>query len=56
MKHVATYLLLVLGGNDSPSASDVTDALTTVGVEGDSAAIAKLVADMDGKSLSEMLE
>ena len=31
MKYVATYLMLVLGGNESPSAADVTTALEAVG-------------------------
>jgi ribosomal protein L12E/L44/L45/RPP1/RPP2 len=35
MRHLATYLLLKLGGNDSPSASDITTALSGVGVEVD---------------------
>jgi large subunit ribosomal protein LP2 len=30
MKHVAAYLLLVSGGNASPSAADVTELLATV--------------------------
>ena len=30
MKYVATYLMLVLGGNESPSAADVTTALDTM--------------------------
>ena len=34
MKHVAAYLMLVLGGNASPTADDVTKALESVGIEG----------------------
>jgi len=34
MKHIAAYLMLVLGGNATPSADDVTKALESVGVEG----------------------
>ena len=37
MKYVSTYLMLVLGGNDSPSAADVTAALEKVGVDVDAA-------------------
>ena len=54
MRHVAAYLLLVLGGNDSPSASDVTDALASVGVETDSDSLNKFLAEMDGKDLNEV--
>ena len=56
MKHVAAYLLLVLGGNDSPSASDVTAALAAVGVEADSDSLNKFLAEMEGKDLNEVLE
>lgn len=33
MRHVAAYLLLALGGNNNISAKDVTDLLSSVGVE-----------------------
>jgi|EP01083_Nonionella_stella_P094389 large subunit ribosomal protein LP2 len=56
MKHVAAYLLLVLGGNDSPSAADVTEALSSVGIEADSDSLNRFLADMEGKELSEVLE
>ena len=56
MKHVAAYLLLVLGGNESPSADDVTSALAAVGVEADSDALGRFLGEMEGKSLEELLE
>ena len=33
MKHIAAYLLLVLGGNATPSVEDVTKLITSVGGE-----------------------
>lgn len=33
MRHLATYMLLVLGGNATPSKEDVTTALAAVGVD-----------------------
>lgn len=33
MRHLATYMLLVLGGNASPTKEDVTTALSAVGVD-----------------------
>lgn len=33
MRHLSTYLLLKLGGNDNPTAADVTAALNSVGVD-----------------------
>uniref|UniRef100_A0A7S1BJ38 60S acidic ribosomal protein P2 n=1 Tax=Corethron hystrix TaxID=216773 RepID=A0A7S1BJ38_9STRA len=55
MKHLAAYLLCVLGGNESPSVSDVTTALSAVGVEADSERLATLVKDLEGKDLNELL-
>ena len=56
MKHVAAYLLLVLGGKESPTADDVTAALSAVGVEADSDSLSKFLAEMEGKDLDETLE
>ena len=56
MKHVAGYLLCVLGGNESPSADVVTSALSAVGVEADSEALGRLIGEMEGKDLGELLE
>mmetsp|Transcript_25438 Transcript_25438/g.31342 ORF Transcript_25438/g.31342 Transcript_25438/m.31342 type:complete len:113 (+) Transcript_25438:88-426(+) len=56
MKHVAAYLMLKLGGNDSPSAADVTAALGTVGVEVDSDSLNRLIAELEGKDINEVLE
>lgn len=33
MRHMATYMLLVLGGNAAPTKEDVTAALAAVGVD-----------------------
>lgn len=52
MKHLAAYLLATLGGNESPSAADVTKILGAVGVEADSEQLKKLVADLNGKDIS----
>ena len=55
MKHMAAYLMLVLGGNDSPTADDVSKALSSVGIESDSEQLDKLISELDGKDLSEIL-
>ena len=55
MKHMAAYLMLVLGGNDSPTAADVSKALSSVGVEADSEQLDKLISELEGKDLSEIL-
>jgi len=56
MKHVAAYLLLVLGGNASPTADDVTKALASVGVEADDESLQRFMSEMEGKDLNEVLE
>lgn len=56
MKHLAAYLLLQLGGNAEPTKEDVTKALSAVGVEVDSDRLDKLFADLEGKSVAELME
>jgi ribosomal protein L12E/L44/L45/RPP1/RPP2 len=55
MKEMAAYLMLVLGGNESPTAEDVTKALSSVGVEPDSAQLSSLISELEGKDLNEVL-
>ncbi len=54
MKHLAAYLLLTLGGNASPSASDITAVLESVGVEADSDRLEKLLSELKGKDINEV--
>ena len=49
MRHVAAYLLAALGGNDSPSASDIKAILSSVGVEADDASLKTVVDSLKGK-------
>ncbi|KAI9857312.1 MAG: 60S acidic ribosomal protein P2 [Vezdaea acicularis] len=55
MKHLAAYLLLGLGGNTSPSASDVKDVLDSVGIEADDDRLDKLISELKGKNISELI-
>ena len=55
MKYVSTYLMLVMGGNDSPSAADVTAALEKVGVDVDAADLKRFLAGVEGKDLAELM-
>lgn len=54
MKHLAAYLLLGLGGNTSPSAKDVKDVLSSVGIEADDERLDKLIGELKGKDLQEV--
>ena len=55
MKHLAAYLLLVLGGNATPSADDVTAVITASGGEVDADKLAALITDLEGKDIHELL-
>ena len=54
MKHLAAYLLLGLGGNTSPSASDVKGVLESVGIDADDDRLDKLISELEGKDLQQV--
>ena len=54
MKHLAAYLLLGLGGNTSPSASDVKEVLSSVGIDADEDRLDKLIKELEGKNLQDV--
>ncbi|TPX69570.1 hypothetical protein SpCBS45565_g02299 [Spizellomyces sp. 'palustris'] len=55
MKHLAAYLLATLGGNATPSAADIKKILGAVGVEAEEERISKLLAELDGKDINELI-
>ncbi|KAL8712397.1 MAG: hypothetical protein Q9220_003245 [cf. Caloplaca sp. 1 TL-2023] len=55
MKHLAAYLLLGLGGNTSPSADDVKEVLSSVGIDADEDRLDKLIKELKGKDLQELI-
>jgi large subunit ribosomal protein LP2 len=48
--------MLVIGGNSSPSAEDVTNALAQCGIEVDEARLNQLISELEGKSVAELME
>lgn len=54
MKHLAAYLLLALAGNESPSASDIKEVLSSVGIDADSERLEKVVSELQGKNLQDV--
>ena len=54
MKHLAAYLLLGLGGNSSPSESDIKEVLESVGIEADGERLEKLLSELKGKDISQV--
>ncbi|KAF2397462.1 ribosomal protein 60S [Trichodelitschia bisporula] len=56
MKYLAAYLLLGLGGNTSPSASDVKKVLDSVGIEADKDRLNSLLSELKGKDINELIK
>lgn len=55
MRYVAAYLLAVLGGNASPSNADLEKILSSVGIEVDATRVTKIIAELKGKSIDELI-
>ena len=55
MKEIAAYALLVCGGNENPSADQVKSVITAAGGEADEESLTKLLADLEGKDIHELL-
>jgi len=56
MKHVAAYLLAVLGGKANPTADDIKKILGSVASDADDAKLNKLISELKGKNLEEVLK
>jgi len=56
MKHLAAYLLLSLGGNESPSAKDIKSVLESVGIEADDERLTSLLSELKGKNLQDVCD
>jgi large subunit ribosomal protein LP2 len=55
MRHLAAYLLLVSGGNATPSANDVKTLLSSVGVEVVDERLQELITELEGKDVNELI-
>ncbi|KAK2861799.1 hypothetical protein Q5P01_001332 [Channa striata] len=55
MRYVAAYLLAVLGGNTSPSAKDIKAILGSVGIEAADERLNKVVTELNGKDINEVM-
>lgn len=49
MRIISAYLLAVLGGNDSPSAKDISNIISAVGISVDQAQVDKFIDEVKGK-------
>ena len=55
MRYVAAYLLLVLGGNESPDAAAIKKLLGSVEAEIDDASLEAVLKELQGKSVEELI-
>jgi large subunit ribosomal protein LP2 len=56
MRYVAAYLLAVLAGNQTPDAAALERILSSVGVKYDATLANKVVSELNGKSLEQLLK
>ena len=56
MRYVAAYLLAVLGAKENPSSADIEKILGSVGIEADAAKLKKVIAELSGKSIEELIK
>ncbi|XP_033971948.1 ribosomal protein, large P2, like [Trematomus bernacchii] len=55
MRYVAAYLLSSLGGNANPGAADLKKILESVGIEADETRLEKVVSELTGKNVEEVI-
>ncbi|KAJ5087401.1 hypothetical protein N7456_011017 [Penicillium angulare] len=55
MKYLAAYLLLALAGKEAPSAADIKSVLSSVGIDAESDRLDKLISELQGKNLEELI-
>ena len=55
MRHLAAYILLVVGGNLSPSAEEVALLLDSAGIAVDPERLSHLIVELKGKGLEELV-
>uniref|UniRef100_A0A671TSZ7 Large ribosomal subunit protein P2 n=1 Tax=Sparus aurata TaxID=8175 RepID=A0A671TSZ7_SPAAU len=55
MRYVAAYLLAALGGNENPEAKDIKKILESVGIEADDTRLGKVISELGGKNVNEVI-
>ena len=56
MRYVAAYMLAILGGNKAPSEGDIEKILGSVGVEYNPEQSKKVVSELSGKNIEELIQ
>jgi ribosomal protein L12E/L44/L45/RPP1/RPP2 len=55
MRYVAAYLLAALGGKENPAAADIEKILSSVGIEVDKEKLTKVINELKGKNIAELM-
>ncbi|KAH8111023.1 ribosomal protein, large P2 [Phellopilus nigrolimitatus] len=55
MRYLAAYLLLQIGGKAAPTADDIKSVLGAVGIDADEERLSKLLSELEGKDVSELV-
>ncbi|CAL1299786.1 unnamed protein product [Larinioides sclopetarius] len=55
MRYLAAYMLASLGGNKNPSEKDIEKILSSVGIEVDKERSKKVVSELSGKDVNEII-
>ena len=55
MRYVAAYLLALLGGKTVPSQTDIEKILSSVGIEADPEKLKKVISELNGKSVDDLI-
>lgn len=56
MRYVAAYMLAIIGGNKAPSEEDIKKILGSVGVEYNVEQSKKVVSELSGKNLEDLIQ
>lgn len=55
MRYIAAYMLAVMGGKHSPNSNDIKHILSCVGIDVDDEKLQKVVKELRGKNLQELI-
>ncbi|XP_034536906.1 ribosomal protein, large P2, like [Notolabrus celidotus] len=55
MRYVAAYLLSALSGNENPASKDIKKILESVGIEADDTRLDKVITELSGKNVNDVI-
>jgi large subunit ribosomal protein LP2 len=54
MKHLAAYLLLIIGGNANPTAEEIKELLASVAIDADEYRLTTLLNELSRRDINEV--